>query len=635
MDKVAISIKMKVGLETMYRKVLSLIAILILLLPVILNTATADACICHPNFLYVGRDLTTRGNWVEHGYGDCGYALPYAEPNEREVAVGVTTAVGEPASEEWWRTPWSIEPPLSEQKYYPYQDYLGGRKILKYEIIGSVGSPRALVDVDSDNYRPTWYNGSSITINIDVVGDYRVALYFLDWYTPIKRVNITVSSGGFSDNVELGMSSTSIVGNFAAGVYAIFNVHSTDGITINVTKIYGDYAVISGVFLDKITTPVSGVNFVGFDRETMGNWRGKYGTAYYLLCGFNAPTGNNAFNYSYDKTNMAGLYTVSEEVTQYAADDARYFGSYPFTGRYAAYAWADKTFDSYDTSRVLTYPSIKYFEGYPPPLDGRIYGQWDSGEYGWPLNYFIMKVDIPKGKYVFSVYAMDLEEYGRSETIEIWNEDMNTLLDSQYITADEINNGVYIQWYVKGPRTINIKVIADKGNLNSFLDGIFLNCLCCCCCCHWCGKTIGFWKMNIWKALHGWNRGCQVSKDDIIKALDKITELYGKDSRWGFDWLTFEGSDKDKLQKAYDTLRFWKKAWNMRAKAKAQILALLLTDTHYQKHFSTVKIWWYKGGQVRTITGWITEILNHYSQGHYTIAKNLADYLNNIRDIYP
>jgi len=70
----------------------------------------SDGCCCDccsGALAYVGRDYATKGNWTERGYGDCGYALPYAEPNEKEVAVGETAAVNltDMETEFWWRTP--------------------------------------------------------------------------------------------------------------------------------------------------------------------------------------------------------------------------------------------------------------------------------------------------------------------------------------------------------------------------------------------------------------------------------------------------------------------------------------------------------------------------------------------------
>jgi len=182
-------------------------------------------------------------------------------------------------------------------------------------------------------------------------------------------------------------------------------------------------------------------------------------------------------NKLYDETNFpSGNYTVSEGACQFAADDARTYGEYPYIGQYAAYTWSRPPEETASDPRVLVYPEDKIYYGYPPtPLNGRIYGQWDAGEMGQPLNYFIMNLTIPNGIFIFSVYVMDFANAGRSETIEIWDKSM-TILDSQYINSSEINNGTYIQWYVKGPTVINIKTIADPGKLNCFIDGIFLNC---------------------------------------------------------------------------------------------------------------------------------------------------------------
>ncbi len=588
-----------------------------------------NGCCCDGGYAlsYVGRDYTTKGNWIESGYGDCGYALPYAEPNEREVAIGETTAINFTDTEFWWRTPWSVLPADPNWMFYPYQDYLGGYNILEYEIIGPEGPPRPLANSSGSCYRPTWYNGSLINVTINVSGDYRLALYFLDWEKPKIIMNVTVSSGGASETVTLGEG---IPGNYfynglAGGVYAIFDVHSDDNITITIEKGNGDGAILSGVFLDEIA-PVSGVSFVGLDRETMGNWRGVYGGAYYLLAGFNAPAvGDNTFDYSYDETNMAGLYVVSDGVVQYAADDAKCFGEYPFIGRYAAYAWADKTFDSYDTSRVLTYPTVRFYYGYPPTLNEKIYGVWDSGEFGWFLNYFIIKLKIPEGKYLLSLYVMDLEGYGRSETIEIWDENMTAMLDSQYINASEINDGVYVQWYVEGSSVINIKVIADQGNLNSFVNGIFLNCIC-----SYDGKTIGFWKNNIRKAISDRTKGIQVSREEILDALREINATYGEDSSWGFSWLTFKGSDQEILKDAYKILRFRHQARSMEAKARAQILALLLTTTHFEEDGCWIWVPCYEDGKAAIAAEWINLILTEYKNGNYEVAKDLADYINNL-----
>ena len=67
----------------------------------------------------------------------------------------------------------------------------------------------------------------------------------------------------------------------------------------------------------------------------------------------------------------------------------------------------------------------------------------------------------------------------------------------------------------------------------------------------------------------------------------------------------------------------------MEAKARRQILALLLTATHYGGQLDMILIGWDDGGVTKTLVGWITTILNEYNAGNYEVAKDLADYLNN------
>jgi len=578
------------------------------------------------DFSYVGRDLTTQGNWICR-YGYCGYALPYGTPPFKEVAIGETTGIGESAHEYWWREPWSVP----GEKYYAYEDYLGGLHILEYNITGSEGPPRALVDNDTDHYRPSWYgHESAITVTLTgIPGDYRLAIYLLDWDAPDggqrRRLRVNVTSSGDWDSADLG---DPFIDNFAAGTYALFEVDSDGTIMIEVTNLFiaERYAVIAGIFLDSISGPLTGVSFVGTDRDTKGNWRTTYGDDYHLLPGFDVPASDVKYtpiDKSYDVTNIPhGSYAVSSGVFQYAADDARTYGTYPYIGLYSAYEWIDNSTAAALDPRVLMYPVDKIYYGYPPTPYKRMYGQWDSGELNGLLNYFIMRLRIPEGAYILSIYAMDFAGIGRSENITIWDESMTNLLDFQHITSGEINNGIYIQWYVEGPRIINIKAIADAGNLNSFIDGIFLNCL------GYCGKTPGFWKNNIRKALEGRQNGIQVTKGSIINALDMINASFGTGTFWDYDWLTFQGSDNDKLTQAWDILEYG--GDDMEAKARRQILALLLTAAHYGGSLDMILINWYDGGQVKTLVGWITTILNEYNAENYEVAKDLADYLNNM-----
>ena len=106
-----------------------------------------------------------------------------------------------------------------------------------------------------------------------------------------------------------------------------------------------------------------------------------------------------------------------------------------------------------------------------------------------------------------------------------------------------------------------------------------------------------------------------------------ITASYGTGTIWNYGWLTFLGSDNDKLSQAYDILDY--EGNDMEAKARKQILALLLTATHYGGPLDMIFIKWYDGGMAKTLAGWVTTILNEYNSENYEVAKDLADYLNN------
>jgi hypothetical protein len=426
---------------------------------------------------FLERDTKTKGDWLEPEYGECGYALPFAETLEKQNAMGPRTGIGDTTHEHWWRTPWSIEGPMD----YPYEDYIGGIQIPRYRIHGPMGPPRPLVNATGDCYRPTFYNHSSyINLTItDVPGDYNVSVYMLDWEMPVDNVNVKVSSSNDSDDVDLGQI---FPNNFAGGRYAVFQVESNGTIIIEISENNaGSTASLAGVFLDSIG-PVTGVEFLEIDESTMGNWRPRYGNDGYLLAGFNAPTGNTVpVDQSYDETDLTN-YIVSSGVGQYAADPAQCYGNYPFIGQYAAYAWGVYDADTDSDGRLPVYPVDKYHPGYPPsPLNGRRFGAWDCGEFLGDLNYFTIELEIPIGSYYLSLYIIDYDNASRSQTVEIWDStmatQMATQMDTQYINGTEINEGLYLRYLVRGKTTLNIKVIADPGNINSFIDALFINCI--------------------------------------------------------------------------------------------------------------------------------------------------------------
>jgi hypothetical protein len=435
-------------------------------------------------FSFLGMDIETGGNWTEAGYGDCGYALPNATDSWTERAIGPSSsAIG--GSDLWWRTPWSKP---SDYPNYSYEDYLGGYNILSYEITGPQGPPRALVNATRNCYRPTWYNHSSqITVTLEVdPGSYKVAIYLLDCECLMRKYiglcsNVTVSTNMGSDKTEIGCEFDD---NVARGRYLLFRAHTSDGIITIDVEDKGTEVVLSGIFLDELEEEINWVEFIGEDCSTGGNWRPEYGNYKYLLAGRNATQEVSDFEYINDVTNFTpDEYQVSSGVQQVAENSEVCFPKYPYIGQYSAYEFQlpldYELYPGYDLQndeRVIVYPQEKLFNGYPPTPDKRLVAIWDSGEFLCDLNYFTIKLEIPEGAYILSLYALEFSRDDRAQTIEIWNEDMTTMLDSRYI-SDEMKEGVYLRWDIKGQQKIVIKVIADEGNINSFLDGLFINCV--------------------------------------------------------------------------------------------------------------------------------------------------------------
>ncbi|MGD0963578.1 MAG: hypothetical protein ABSA57_06715, partial [Candidatus Acidiferrales bacterium] len=67
-----------------------------------------------------------------------------------------------------------------------------------------------------------------------------------------------------------------------------------------------------------------------------------------------------------------------------------------------------------------------------------------------------------------AVYALDWDNYGRSETIQVLDAATNAVLDSRSISA--FTQGVYLVWNISGNVKINV---TTTGGLNSVVSGVF------------------------------------------------------------------------------------------------------------------------------------------------------------------
>ncbi|MGH9616314.1 MAG: choice-of-anchor Q domain-containing protein, partial [Acidobacteriaceae bacterium] len=83
---------------------------------------------------------------------------------------------------------------------------------------------------------------------------------------------------------------------------------------------------------------------------------------------------------------------------------------------------------------------------------------------------FSILVDIPGGKVEqFTLYALDWDSQGRSETVQAVDADTNTPLASQ--TVSNFSNGVYLVWDISGHVRFNITRMAGP---NAVISGVFV-----------------------------------------------------------------------------------------------------------------------------------------------------------------
>jgi hypothetical protein len=184
---------------------------------------------------------------------------------------------------------------------------------------------------------------------------------------------------------------------------------------IRINRVSGVNAVISGLFFDASGTSA---RLVKTDTATQGNWLGVYGTQGYDVIG------KPASFPSYASVTPAGQ---------------------------SAYPWASTTSDP----RALETP------------DGtsRVAATWYSS------TSFTIGVNVTDGKaHKFALYALDWDNRGRSEQIQITNAATGTILDTQTISS--FAGGVYLQWEVSGNIMIRINRISG---VNAVISGLFFD----------------------------------------------------------------------------------------------------------------------------------------------------------------
>ena len=254
--------------------------------------------------------------------------------------------------------------------------------------------PQALAIPNSSNrVAAVWYANNSFTINVNLTDGnaHDIALYALDYDNKGRSEQIQIENAS-----TLAVLDTENISNFANGVYLQWNV--TGNVVIVITRTSAASAVADGLFIDpaSATRPSTTATFVKTDTKTQGNWIGAYGAQGYNIV--SGPTSDPSYA------------TVTPQ------------------GQ-SSYTW----------STTSTQPQALAI----PNSSNRVAAVWYAN------NSFTINVNLTDGNaHDIALYALDYDNKGRSEQIQIENASTLAVLDTENIS--NFANGVYLQWNVTG-----------------------------------------------------------------------------------------------------------------------------------------------------------------------------------------
>jgi hypothetical protein len=256
-----------------------------------------------------------------------------------------------------------------------------------------------------------WYSSTSFTIDINLTNNQAqdIALYALDYDNKGRAEQIQISTTTGT------VLSTESLSNFASGAYLQWAI--TGDVVITVTRTAGANAVINGIFFDSGPSSAS-ASYVKTDSTTEGNWIGSYGSQ-----GYNIVSGPSS-DPSYA--------TVTPEAE-------------------SSYTWST----TLSAEQALEIPNSS----------NRVAAAWYSS------NTFTINVNLTDGNtHAIAIYALDYDNKGRAEQIQIQNASTGAVLATNSIS--NFAGGVYLQWDVSGDVVITVTRTAGT---NAVINGLFID----------------------------------------------------------------------------------------------------------------------------------------------------------------
>jgi len=274
----------------------------------------------------------------------------------------------------------------------------------------STTDPRALQNAGGIGRVAAAWDAStsfSVAVNLTDGQAHNLTLYAVDWDNAGRSEQIQIT-----DAATGAVLDTQTVSSFSGGVYVEWKVSGS--VVIQVTGLAGSSAVLSGLFLDARAAAI----LVGNDSTTQGSWIQTYGAQGYNVIG------------------------SSSSIPAYAMVTP--------TGQ-SALTWAASTTDP----RALQNAGGT----------GRVASAWDSA------TSFTVAVNLTDGQaHDLSLYAVDWDNAGRSEQIQITDAATGAVLDTQ--TVSSFSGGVYLEWRVTGSVLIQVTNVAGP---NAVISGLFFD----------------------------------------------------------------------------------------------------------------------------------------------------------------
>jgi hypothetical protein len=336
----------------------------------------------------------------------------------------------------------------------------------------------------------------SFDVNIADGKLHQVAMYALDWDAQGRSETIQIL-----DATTNAILDTENISGFTSGTYLVWNI--SGHVKVTVTTVGGPNAVVNGFFFGgAITTGSSiGVNVTPTNITLTGSQAQQFaasvtGTSNQsVIWSYSPEIGTLTTNGFYMAPEAIPPQTVTITATSVADETKSASATVTLTGGAVANfihldtgtsgSWhgiygTDGYFVAQDSQIMPDYASFTVQNGDTSAWttsttdlraletgsgSGRIASSWYS------FTGFNFDVNFSDGKlHQFALYALDWDNQGRSETVQIVDATTNAILDTR--TISNFDNGTYAVWNVSGNVKINI---APTVGPNAVISGAFFD----------------------------------------------------------------------------------------------------------------------------------------------------------------